>query len=104
MSLNDINKMLSLQAIEEKVFKIKNMYHPSLITNLSKEAYDLYLIRDSICNQLLELLKEKDIYIGKVNDFIKSKIRESKKRLKEAENEIEVEIIKLTIDEWKQFL
>ncbi|MFW9948237.1 MAG: hypothetical protein ACFFDX_15535, partial [Candidatus Odinarchaeota archaeon] len=83
MSLNDIDKMLSLQAIGEKIFKIKNMYHPSLIANLSKEAYDLYLIRDSICSQLLELLKEKDINIAKLNNFIKSKIGESKKKLKE---------------------
>ena len=104
MSLDDINKILSLQAIREKVFKIKNMYHPSLIANLSKEAYDLYLIRNSICNQLLELLKEKDIDIAKLNDFIKSKIRESKKKLKEVENEIEAKMIKITIEEWKEFL
>jgi len=104
MSLNDINKMLSLQAIGEKIFKIKNMYHPSLIANLSKEMYDLYLIRDSICNQLLELLKEKDIDISRVNNFIKNKIKESKKKLKEAGNGMEVETIKLAIEEWKQFL
>ncbi|MFX1329712.1 MAG: hypothetical protein ACFE91_16405 [Promethearchaeota archaeon] len=104
MSLNDINKMLSLQAIGEKIFKIKNINHPSLIANLSKEAYDIYLIRDSICNQLLELLKEKDIDISKVNNFIENKIKESKKKLKEAESEIEVETIKLTIEEWTQFL
>ncbi|MFX1587578.1 MAG: hypothetical protein ACFFC1_05440 [Promethearchaeota archaeon] len=104
MSLNDINKMLSLQAIGEKIFKIKNINHPSLIANLSKEAYDIYLIRDSICNQLLELLKEKEIDISKVNNFIENKIKESKKKLKEAESEIEVETIKLTIEEWTQFL
>jgi len=104
MSLNDIKKMLSLQVIGEKIFKIKNMYHPSLIANLSKDMYDLYLIRDSICNQLLELLKEKDIDITKVKNFINNKIKESTKRLKEAESEIEVETIKLTIEEWTQFL
>ena len=104
MSLDDINKILSLQAIREKVFKIKNIYHSSLIANLSKEAYDLYLIRNSICNQLFELLKEKDIDIAKLNDFIKSKIRESKKKLKEVENEIEAKMIKITIEEWKEFL
>jgi hypothetical protein len=104
MSLNDINKMVSLQAIGEKIFKIKNMYHPSLIANLSKEMYDLYLIRDSICNQLLELLKEKDIDISKVNDYIKKRLKENQKRLKEAENDVEVEKIKLSIEEWKQFL
>ncbi|MFW9947906.1 MAG: DUF1655 domain-containing protein, partial [Candidatus Odinarchaeota archaeon] len=80
------------------------MYHPSLIANLSKEACDLYLIRDSICSQLLELLKEKDIDIVKLNNFIKNKIGESKKKLKETKNEIEVKMIKLTIEEWKEFL
>ncbi|MFX1296127.1 MAG: hypothetical protein ACFFD2_14920 [Promethearchaeota archaeon] len=104
MSLNDINKMLSLQAIGEKIFKIKNMYHPFLIANLSKEVYDLYLIRDSICNQLLEFLKEKDIDISNVNNFINNNIKKIKKKLSEAENEIETETIKLTIEEWQHFL
>jgi len=84
MGLDDIKKYLSLEGIREKIFKIEKMYHPDLIANLSKEMYDLYLIRNSICNQLLELLKEKDIDIDKVHDFIKEKIKNSKKRLKEA--------------------
>lgn len=104
MSLDDFKKLLSIQAIEEKIFKMKNMYHPNLIANLSKEAYDLYLIRNSIYNQLIELLDEKDIDIGKVNDFIKKKIKKSEKRLKEAKNGEEAETIKITIEEWKQFL
>ena len=104
MSLDGFRKLLSLEGIREKIFKIESMYHPNLIANLSKEAYDLYLIRDSICKQLLELLKEKDIDIDKIHDFIKGKIKNSKKRLKLAKNGIESEAIKATIEEWKQFL
>jgi hypothetical protein len=104
MSLDDFKKLLSIQAIEEKIFKMKDMYHPNLIANLSKEAYDLYLIRNSIYDQLLELLKEKDIDIGKVNVFIKKKIKESEGKLKDAKNGKETETIKITIEEWKQFL
>ena len=104
MSLDDFKKLLSIQAIEEKIFKMKEMYHPTLIANLSKEAYDLYLIRNSIYDQLLELLKEKDIDIGKVNVFIKKKIKESEGKLKDAKNGKETETIKITIEEWKQFL
>jgi len=104
MSVDDIKKLLSLEGIREKIFKIKDMYNPNLIANLSKEMYELYLIRDSICNQLLELLKEKDIDIDKVQDFIKEKIKNSKKRLKEVNNGIEAEALKATIEEWKQFL
>jgi hypothetical protein len=80
------------------------MYHPNLIANLSKEMYELYLIRDSICNQLLELLKENDIDIDKVHDFIKEKIKNSKKRLKIVKNGVEAEELKVTVEEWKQFL
>lgn len=104
MSLDDVKKLLSIQAIEEKIYKMKEKYHPNLIANLSKEMYDLYLIRNSIYDQLLALLKEKDIDIGKVHDFIKKKINESKKRLKEAKNGNEAETIKITIEEWKEFL
>ena len=104
MSLDDFKKLLSLEGIREKIFKIKILYHPNLIANLSKEAYDLYLIRNSICNQLLELLKEKDIAIDKVQYLIREKIQNGKNRLKEAKNGIEAESIKATIEEWKQFL
>jgi hypothetical protein len=104
MSLDDMKKSLSLEGIREKIFKIKNMYQPNLIANLSKEMYELYLIRDSICNQLLELLKENDIDIDKVHDFIKEKIKNSKKRLKIVKNGVEAEELKVTVEEWKQFL
>lgn len=86
------------------MFKIKSMYHPNLIVNLSKESHDLYLIRNSICDLLLELLNEKDIDITKVKNFIKNKIEENKKQLKEVENEIEAERFNMLIEEWKQFL
>jgi len=104
MSLDDIKKLLSLERIREKIFKIENMYHPNLVANLSKEMYDLYLIRNSICNQLLVLLNQKDIEIDKVLDFIKEKIKNSEKRLKVAKNGTEAEEIKAAIEEWKQFL
>lgn len=104
MDLDDIRNRLSLQAIGEKVFKIKSMYYPNLIVNLSKESHDLYLIRNSIYDLLLELLNEKDIDIPKVKNFIKNKIEENKKQLKEVENEIEAERINMLIEEWKQFL
>ena len=104
MSLDDVKNSLSIKVIEEKIFKMKDRYHPNLIANLSKEAYDLYLVRNSIYDQLLELLDEEDIDIGKVNDFIKKKIKISEKREKEAKNGKEAETIRITIEEWKQFL
>jgi len=104
MSLDDVKNILSIQAIEAKIFKMKEMYHPNLIANLSKEAYDLYLIRKSIYDQLLALLDEKDIDIGKITEYIKKKIEQSEKKLKETKNGNEAETLKITIEEWKQFL
>ena len=58
----------------------------------------------SIYDQLLALLDEKDIDIDKINDFIKKKIKESKKKLNDAKNGEEADAIKIIIEEWKQFL
>jgi hypothetical protein len=100
----DIKNLLFIEAIEKKIFKTKSMYHPNLIANLSEEAYDLYVIRNSICDQLLELINERNIKISRVNEFIKEKIKKNKQKLKAAKNVKEVDTIKRTIEEWKQFL
>ncbi len=62
MNLDDFKEILSISKIREKIFRIKELYHPNLVKNLSKEAYDLYLIRQSICDQLLELSNQKVLH------------------------------------------
>ncbi len=104
MSLNDFKEILSISAIKEKIFRITELYHPNLITNLSKQAYDLYLIRKSICDQLLKLTNEKGINLEKVKSFIKNRIKDSKKQLNKTENRLEINSIKATIEEWENFL
>ena len=101
---DDLGNIISLSKIGQKIFEIKGRYHPNLITNLSKEAHDLYLIRMSICDQLLEQLDKKDMTVGKIEDFIKNKVKESKKKLDKAKDEMEIELIQLTIKEWDDFL
>ena len=104
MSLDNFNEILSISKIEEKIFKIKELYHPNLINNLSKEAYDLYLIRNSICDQLLKLLNDKDVNLEKLRSLIIAKIEESKKQLSQAKNQPEINTIKMFIEEWEKFL
>ena len=101
---DELRQLISLTKIGEKIFKIKEMYNPNLIANLSKEAYDLYLKRMSICNQLLEQLDKKDITIEKIEAFIGKKVKESKERLDKAKDETEVKLIQLSIKEWEDFL
>ena len=101
---DDLGKLISLTKIGEKIFKIKQMYHPNLIANLSKEAYDLYLIRMSICDQLLEQLDKKGITVEKIEDFVRSKVKQSRERLDKAKFETETVLIQLNIKEWEDFL
>ncbi len=104
MSLDDFKEILSISKIEEKIFKIKELYHTNLIKNLSKEAYDLYLIRKSVCDQLLELLNDKDVNLEKLRSLILAKIEESKKQQSKAKNQPEINTIKMFIEEWEKFL
>jgi len=104
MNQKDFRNKLLIDAIREKIFKIKEMYNPNLVSNLSKEMYDLYLIRESICEQLLKLSSERGIDIGKIKDFIKSKIKENENKLKNETDESEAKLIELNIKEWKGFL
>ncbi len=102
--MNDIGELLSLRAIKEKIFKRKSMYHPNLVANLSKEAYDIYIIRKSTREDLLRFMEDKDIDANKVLDFINDQIKKCNSQLKEAQKDIDIKSIKTKIDEWKEFL
>ena len=104
MNDNRINDIFYLQKMEEKIFKFKQIYHPNLIANLSKEAYDVYLIRNSIDDQILEELNKKERSIHKIKEFITSKISEIESKLKDTSESYEINLLKLSIDEWKAFL
>ncbi len=103
-NFNDINKILALKTIEEKIFKYKSLYHPNLVANLSEDAYDLYSVRDSICNQLLDVLNKRTRNIDEVKKFIREKISELEIKLNNSKDELQSRMIKLVIDEWKAFL
>ena len=104
MDSEDFGNRIFINKLEEKIFKIKEMYHPNLIKNLSKEAYDLYLIRKSVCNELLKVTSEKDIKYSKIVEYIKNEIEKNKERFKNTSDQIELTLIQLTIEEWEGFL
>lgn len=102
--MKDLKKILELKSIEDKIFRFKNKYHPNLITNLSNEAYDLYLIKNSICDQLIEKLKEENITIEKIKEFIKNKIQENKEKLHKTARTMDSEYLQNIISAWETFL
>ncbi|KKK75590.1 hypothetical protein LCGC14_2872200, partial [marine sediment metagenome] len=40
MNSEDLGNLLLVNTVREKALKTKAIYHPNLINNLSKEAYD----------------------------------------------------------------
>ena len=104
MSKDNVKEMLAIQKIEEKIFKYKSMYHPNLVANLSKEAYDLYVIRNSIGEQLLEELNKKGRSLQEINKFKNKKIREIEMKLKNTTDILQIDFLKLSLEEWKAFL
>jgi len=104
MSNDDIKEILNLHKIEERIFKFKSMYHPNLVANLSKEMHDLYVIRNSIGDQLLEELRKKERSLRKINQFITDKIHEIEMKLKKETDKFEINYLKMSLDEWKAYL
>jgi len=104
MSKDNVKEILAIQRIEEKIFKFKSIYHPNLVANLSKEAYDLYIIRNSIGEQILEELHEKGRISQKIYQFITKKIREIEMKLKNTTDILQIDFLKLSLEEWKAFL
>lgn len=103
MTSKDISDSLTRIKLKEKIFKIQEMYHPRLVSNLSKEAHDRYLIRDSICSQLLNLLDDNSVSMEHIQDYIKKNIKEREMRLADEDNTADFELINMAIKEWKVF-
>lgn len=61
-------------------------------------------MRISIRDQLLKVLNERYMDFAKIKDYMKEKMARSKEELKEAKNKIEIDFIKVFIEEWEQFL
>ena len=104
MDSDDLRNLLNIKSIEEKIFKYKTMYHPNLVANLSKEAYDLYFIRSSISDKLSNIVSKNRTNYKEVHDYIKNQIDRLSNKLKNSKDEQEKIYLKLTIDVWNEFL
>jgi len=74
MDSNTFKDVLDINRLKEKIYKIKIMYHPNLIANLSKEMYDRYKIRMSLCEELLTLLEQSNIDKEQIKQHFEKKI------------------------------
>ena len=104
MDSDDLSNLLNIKSIEEKIFKYKTMYHPNLVANLSKEAYDLYVTRSSISDKLLNIISKNRTNYDEVHNYIKNQIDLLKNKLHNSKDEQEKIDLKLAIDVWNEFL
>ena len=104
MNLDELKGIFDLDDIRKRIFKIKNIYNPNLISNLSKEMHDRYTIRESMCNDLLSLIEQIEINNEKVKIFIEKRIKDLEEKLRMSQNQEEAQYLQMEIEEWKDFL
>ena len=104
MKFDPFKKIFDLEGIRKKIFEIKSMYNPNLIANLSKEMHDRYIIRESICNNLLKQLEESESNQKEIQINIKKKIKSLQEEYKNTLNVEEAKYLEMMIEEWKNFI
>ena len=104
MKDSEIVDIVSISKIGQKALDKVSNYNPNLIANLSKQAYDLYIIRKNICEEIFPIITTRKITLSKVKEHIQKKINEAQNLLDETKSEEEKELINLRIKELKDLL
>ncbi len=104
MKFDSFEIILDLAGIRKKNIEIKSIYNPNLIANLSIEMHDRYLIRDSICNDLLKQLEQQEINKNKIQIYIEKKIKWLEEKYKDTQDVEDAKYLQMAIEEWKNFL
>ena len=104
MEKNKILDMLSVSKIGQKALDKVSRYNPNLIANLSKQAYDLYIIRKNICEEIFPIVTTPEITLSKVKEYIQNKINETQNLLEKTKLVEDKELLNLRIEELKDLL
>ena len=101
---NRILDMLLVSKIGQKALNKVSNYNPNLIANLSKQAYDLYLIRKSICEEIFPIVTTPEITLTEVKEYIQNKINEAQNLVEKTESVEDRELLNLRIEELKDLI
>ena len=96
---NKILDMLLVSKIGQKALEKVSKYNPNLIANLSKQAYDLYLIRKNICEEIFPIVTTPEITLNEVRKYIQNKINEIQNLLDKTKSAEDKELLNLRIEE-----
>ncbi|QEE15088.1 hypothetical protein DSAG12_00911 [Promethearchaeum syntrophicum] len=89
--------------------KIKNEsqledYNPNLISHLSKQMYDEYLLKSKIYYEILEVLEIDNINQENIKEFLNKKINLTMELIKNTKNEEDIKKFNLIIEEYKNLI
>ncbi|MHA1718761.1 MAG: hypothetical protein ACTSWX_12580 [Promethearchaeota archaeon] len=87
-----------------KIERKKEIYNPNLISHLSTDEYNDYLIKFRIYNEILEILEKEDMNQSHFEEFINKKLSKIQSEIKNTKNENELKKFKVMLDEYKNLL
>ena len=97
-------EMLAVSKIGDRALHKISMYNPKLIANLSKEAYDLYIIRKQICEFIFPLVTTQDMTLNGLKKILLEEIKNIEDLRKNADTEEERVFLDLKIEELEDYL
>ena len=100
----NIGDLFFITYLKMKIERKLEKYNPNLVTHLSKQGYDVYLIRSKIYNEVLKVLDDNDITIEKIKEFLKEKIKQINELLKNTKNEKDIIKYNLIIEEYENLI
>ena len=70
----NIGNSFFITDLKVKIERKLEFYNPNLVSHLSKQLYDEYLIKSKIYNEILEVLETNDITREKIEGILSKKI------------------------------
>ena len=97
-------EMLAVSKIGDRALHKIAMYNSNLIPNLSKEAYDLYIIRKQICEYIFSLVTSQGMTLDILKKDLHKEIKKVEIIRKNADSEEERAYLSLKIEELEDYL
>jgi len=96
----NIGNSFFITDLKVKIERKLEFYNPNLVSHLSKQLYDEYLIKSKIYNEILEVLETNDITREKIEGFLIKKINLTNELIKDSKNEEDIKKYNLIIEEY----
>ncbi len=100
----NIGNSFFITDLKVKIERKLEFYNPNLVSHLSKQLYDEYLIKSKIYNEILEVLEINDIPREKIEGFLSKKINLTNELIKNTKKEEDIKEYNLIIEEYENLI